>query len=133
MAVASDGYPLADLAWTFVVFFGLLVYSWLLITVLVDVFRRPDASGWSRAGWILLVVVLPLAGVLAYVIVQGRAMAERAERAPGRSRGHGDGRVRTPAATGSDVVDEIARGKQLLDAGAIDQDEYEQLKRRVLV
>jgi len=74
---AADDYPLADLMWTFVLFFALLVYFWLIITVFGDLFRRHDASGWAKTGWVLFVLVLPLVGSLTYLITQGRAMARR--------------------------------------------------------
>src|SRR5947209_6975305 len=77
MITAADDYPLVGLLWTFVVFFGLMIYFWLIITVFADLFRRHDVSGWGKAGWIVFVLVIPLIGALAYLITQGRHMADR--------------------------------------------------------
>jgi Phospholipase_D-nuclease N-terminal len=133
MATAADDYPLVDLMWTFVLFFGLLIYFWLLITVVTDVIRRRDVSGWAKAGWIALVLFVPWVGSLAYLITQGRAMADRDARDHVRARQGVDHYIRSVAAPGTRAVDEIARGKELLDRGAISSDEFEQLKRRALI
>src|SRR4029450_11930897 len=74
---AADDYPLADVMWTFVTFFALLVYFWLVITVFCDLFRRHDISGWGKAGGSFFFIFLPLIGSLTYLITQGRAMADR--------------------------------------------------------
>jgi hypothetical protein len=133
MITAADDYPLADLLWTFVWFFALMIYFWLLITVFSDLFRRHDVSGWAKAGWSVFVLVLPLIGTLTYLITQGRAMADRDVRQIDRAKEETDAYIRSVAAPGYRGVDEIARGKKLLDEGAISQEEFEQLKRRVLV
>ena len=133
MITAADDYPLADLLWTFVLFFALLVYFWLIITVFGDLFRRHDVSGWGKAGWCVFVLLLPLIGSLTYLITQGRAMADRDVRQIDRAKEETDAYIRSVAAPGFRGVDEIARGKKLLDEGAISQEEFEQLKRRVLV
>lgn len=133
MITAADSYPLLDLLWTFVIFFGLMIYFWLIITVFADLFRRHDVSGWAKAGWTVFVLLLPLIGSLTYLITQGRAMADREERRAREATQQADDRIRSVAAPGLHGVDEIARAKQLLDEGAISQEEFEQLKRRVLV
>ena len=133
MITAAEDYPLLDLMWTFVLFFALMVYFWLIITVFGDVFRRRDISGWAKTGWIVFVVVLPLIGSLTYLITQGRAMADRDVRQVHQAKQDTDAYIRSVAAPGFRGVDEIARGKELLDKGAISQEEFEQLKRRVLV
>ena len=131
--IAADDYPLADLLWTFVLFFALMIYFWLVITVFGDLFRRRDVSGWVKTGWIVFVLFLPLIGSLTYLISQGRAMADRDAREATVRRQQADDHIRSVAAPGYRGVDEIARGKELLDRGAISQEEFEQLKRRVLV
>lgn len=133
MITAADTYPLLDLLWTFVIFFALMIYFWLLITVFGDVFRRHDVSGWAKAGWTVFVLVLPLIGSLTYLITQGRDMADRDDRRVHEATQQADDRIRSVAAPGLNSVDEIARAKQRLDEGAISQEEFEQLKRRVLV
>jgi hypothetical protein len=133
MITAADDYPLLDLMWTFVLFFGLLIYFWLIIAVFSDLFRRPDVSGWGKAAWSVFVIVLPLVGALTYLITQGRDMVARGDRHVHDERRRTDEYIRSVAAPGFRGVDEIARGKELLDSGAITPQEFEQLKRRALV
>jgi hypothetical protein len=133
MVTAADDYPLADLLWTFVIFFALMIFFWLILMVFGDLFRRNDLSGWAKTGWFVFVLVLPLIGALTYLITQGRAMADRNVRQVHEARQQTDDYIRSVAAPGFTGVDEIARGKELLDSGAISQEEFEQLKRRVLV
>ena len=132
MTTAADGYPLVDLMWTFVVFFALLVYFWLVVTVFGDLFRRHDVSGRGKTGWVVFVLVLPLAGSITYLVTQGRAMEDRDVQQARQVRQRTDAPGPSLAAV-SRGVDEIARAKQLLDEGALSQEEFEQLKRRVLV
>jgi hypothetical protein len=133
MITAADDYPLADLMWTFVLFFALLAYFWLLIIVFGDLFRRHDLSGWAKTGWCVFVIVLPLVGSLTYLISQGRSMTDREAHRTQQLAEQTDGYIRSVAAPGYRGVDEITRGKELLDRGAISQEEFEQLKRRALV
>jgi uncharacterized membrane protein len=133
MIAAADDYPLLDLLWTFVLFFALLASFWLIITVFGDLFRRHELSGWAKAGWTVFVIVLPLIGSLAYLITQGRAMADRDARQLQQAQQRTDDYIRSVAAPGFQGVDEIARAKELLDRGSISQEEFDQLKRRVLV
>jgi Short C-terminal domain/Phospholipase_D-nuclease N-terminal len=133
MITAADDYPLVDLMWTFVEFFALLVYFWLLVTVFGDLFRRHDLSGWGKTAWTVLVVLVPLIGSLGYLITQGRSMADREARRKQQLAEQTDEYIRSVAAPGFRGVDEIARAKELLDRGAITQEEFDQLKRRALV
>jgi hypothetical protein len=130
MYLAAD-YPFLDVLWTMLVFFAWVIWFWLLITVFSDLFRRHDVSGWGKAGWILLVVVLPYLGVFIYLIAQGQHMAERRAADMKASRAAFDDYVRDVAA-GDGPTDQIAKAKQLLDSGAIDANEFEQIKRKAL-
>jgi hypothetical protein len=133
MIGAADDYPLLDLLWTFVLFFALLISFWLIITVFGDLFRRHELSGWAKAGWTVFIIVLPLIGSLTYLITQGRAMADRDVRRVQQAQQRTDDYIRSVAAPGFHGVDEIARAKELLDQGSMSQEEFDQLKRRVLV
>jgi hypothetical protein len=130
MILAAD-YPFLDVLWTMFVFFAWVIWFWLLITVFGDVFRRHDISGWGKAGWILLCVVLPYIGVLVYLGTQGKHMAERGAKQAQASQDQFDRYVRE-AADKSGPADEIARAKQLLDSGAINQAEFDQMKQKAL-
>jgi hypothetical protein len=128
--LAAD-YPFLDVLWTMLVIFAWVIWFWLLITVFADLFRRHDISGWGKAGWTLFVIVLPFLGVFVYLIAQGQQMAERRNADAKASRAAFDDYVRSVSAE-SGPSDQIARAKQLLDSGAIDQAEFEQIKRKAL-
>jgi hypothetical protein len=130
MVLASD-YPFLDVLWTMLVFFAWVIWFWLLITVFADLFRRHDISGWGKAGWIVLCVILPYLGVLIYLIAEGKGMAERRTKEVQTSQADFDRYVRETAGK-SGPTDEIARAKELLDRGAISQAEFDQLKQKAL-
>ena len=133
MTLAAD-YPLLDLFWTFLWFFGFMIFFWLLITVFSDLFRRKDIGAGQKTLWTIFMIVLPMIGAFTYLIAQGRHMAERGAEQQARYQQQTDAYIRSVASGGSSrAVDEIARGKELLDNGAISQDEFDELKRRVLV
>jgi hypothetical protein len=128
--LASD-YPFLDVLWTMLVFFAWVIWFWLLISVFGDLFRRHDISGWAKAGWTLLVVVLPYIGVLIYLGTQGKGMAERNVKNVQAQQAQMDQYVRETAGGGG-AASEIAKAKQLFDSGAITQEEFEQVKRKAL-
>ena len=76
LPVASS-YPFLDILWTTLIFFAWVIFIWIAITVLIDVFRRQDLSGWAKAAWTVFVVIIPWLGVLIYLIVNHDGMAER--------------------------------------------------------
>jgi hypothetical protein len=141
-------YPLLDLFWSFLWFFALVLWFWLLFRVFGDLFRRDDVSGWGKAGWSVFVIFLPFIGVFTYLIAQGRAMADRDAHQAQAVKQQTDEYIRSVAAgnghtanghagngyagNGRSGVDEIARAKQLLDSGTITPDEFAQLKQRAL-
>jgi len=129
--VLASSYPFADAIWTMFIFFVWILWFWLLFTVFGDLFSRHDLSGWAKAGWTVLVICLPFLGVFIYLISQGKAMGERAQqRAEGQQK-QMDEYVRSVASSES-PTSEIARGKELLDKGAITQAEFDQLKSKAL-
>jgi hypothetical protein len=130
VVLAAD-YPFLDIFWTMLIFFCWVIWVWMVITVFIDVFRRDDFSGWAKAAWSVLIIVLPFLGVFGYLITQGGGMAERKAADMQAGQAAIDDRIRSVAATGG-ATDEIARAKALLDSGAIDQAEFEQLKRKAL-
>src|SRR3954449_12345236 len=81
MVIAAD-YPFLNILWTMIIFFVWVVWIWMMIAILSDVFRRHDLSGWGKAGWTVFLIVLPFLGALIYLISNGDGMAQRnAERA----------------------------------------------------
>lgn len=118
-----------DVVWTFFWAFAFIAYLFALFAVVGDLFRDRALNGWWKAVWIVFLIFLPFLTVLAYLIARGRGMAERqAERAQ-QVKSQTDDYIRSVAAS---PADEIAKAKQLLDAGTISSAEFEQLKARVL-
>jgi putative oligomerization/nucleic acid binding protein/phospholipase D-like protein len=128
---ASSGYPLMDVFWTMFIFFAWMIWLWLLITIFMDLFSRHDVGGWGKAGWTAFVLVTPFLGVFIYLITQSKAMAERKLAQAQASQESFDAYVKSVATT-TGGTSEISRAKELLDSGAIDQDEYDTLKRKAL-
>lgn len=128
----ASSYPLLNAIWTMLVFFGFVIWLWMLFAVLVDVFRRHDASGWVKAGWTVFIVALPFLGVLVYLIAHGRDMAERRAADVQTSQAQVDQHIRTVAGGGGGPAGEIRDAKELLDSGAITQAEFEEIKRHAL-
>jgi len=127
---AAD-YPFLDVFWTMLVFFAWVIWFWLLITVFADLFRRHDISGWGKAGWTLFVIVLPFLGVFVYLIAQGQHMAERKAQDVQASQAAFDDYVRQ-VKSDADPSEQIAKAKQLLDAGTISSSEFDALKQKAL-
>ncbi len=128
MPIAAD-YPFMDVLWSMIIFFFWVIWIWIVITVLIDVFRRHDIGGFAKALWVIFVVILPWLGVLIYLIVEHDGMRERSVKQAQAQKEQFDQYVRE-ASGGS--ADEIAKAKQLLDQGAITQDEFNALKAKAL-
>ena len=129
MVIAAD-YPFMDVLWSMIIFFFWVIWIWIVITVLVDIFRRHDISGWAKAAWVIFVVILPWLGVLVYLIAQHDGMRERSiKQAQGQQQAFDD-YVRETA--GGGAAADIAKAKELLDTGAITQAEFEALKAKAL-
>ena len=77
LAVVSSSYPLLNIFWTILEVFLWVVWFWILITVFIDIFRSPDLSGGEKALWFVFVLLIPLIGVVVYLIVRGGSMHER--------------------------------------------------------
>ena len=133
MTVFAADYPFLDVLWTMVIFFCWVVWIWMMILILSDVFRR-DISGWAKAGWVAFLIILPFLGALVYLIAEGKGMTERRVRDAQVSQANFDDYVRTVATDGGSggSAAEIERAKALLESGTINQAEFEQLKAKAL-
>jgi hypothetical protein len=130
MVLAAD-YPFLNILWSMILFFTWVVWIWMMVAILGDIFRRRDIGGWSKAGWTVFMIVLPFIGVLTYLIAQHDGMAERQAKQVKAQQSALDSRIREVAAADGPAT-EIANAKSLLDSGAINTAEYEQLKSRAL-
>jgi Phospholipase_D-nuclease N-terminal len=131
MLIAAN-YPFLDVLWTMIIFFAWVVWIWMMIVIIGDVFRRRDIGGWAKAAWLVFMIVLPFVGVLAYLIAQHDGMAQRdAERARAAEQQF-DERVKAVAATEGGPASEIEKAQGLLETGAIDRREFDAIKSRAL-
>ena len=130
LAVAAS-YPFLNILWDILIIFAWVIFIWIAITVLIDVFRRHDISGWAKAAWVVFVVILPWIGVLVYLIVNHNGMNERSAREARTQQAQFDEYVRQATGSGGAASD-IEKAKQLLDSGAITPQEFEALKAKAL-
>ena len=115
-----------SVVWAMVVFFFWFMLIWIFIGVFADLFRRNDLSGWGKAGWLLLIFIIPLLGILIYLIARPKmteqdkemmtAMQERERRVSGYS-----------------AADEVSKLAKLRDEGKITAEEYEQMKQQAMM
>ncbi len=131
MILASSNYPFLEVFWTMLIFFAFVVWIWILITVLADIFRRHDTSGFAKVLWIIFIIVLPYLGVFIYLIAEHKGMTERAIKQQQAAQSQFDDYVKSVAVQG-DPTEQIAKAKQLLDSGTITQAEFEQMKQKAL-
>ena len=128
MPIAAD-YPFLDVLWTMIIFFFWVIWIWIVITVLIDVFRRHDIGGFAKALWVIFVVILPWLGVLIYLIVEHDGMRERSTKQAQAQQDQFDQYVRQ---TAGGSADEIAKAKALLDEGTITQQEFDAIKAKAV-
>ena len=116
-----SSYPLLDVFLTMLWFFLWLLWLFLVVWIIMDVLRNRDLSGWAKAAWILLIVLLPLIGILVYVGVHGALIPDRRER---------EIRARDTAfrAGGPSSEFELAKLADLHDRGVITDAEFAQRK-----
>ena len=114
-----------DVFWWMIVMFFWVMAIWIFIALIGDIFRRDDLSGWAKAGWIFLMVILPFIGALAYIIARPKVtatdiqMMTRAEAAQ-------------QAVAGVSTADELAKLSELRQQGVLSEQEYEHLKSKTL-
>jgi hypothetical protein len=128
MVIAAD-YPFLDVLWTLIIFFTWVVWIWIMIVILTDVFRRRDIGGWHKALWVVFLIILPFLGALVYLIANHDGMAQRNTKEAEGQKAEFDEYVRSVA---GGPAAEIEKAKQLLDSGAITQEEFDALKSKAL-
>ena len=130
MLIAAD-YPFLDIFWTMIIFFAWVVWIWMMVVILSDVFRRRDIGGWAKAAWVIFMIVLPFIGVLSYLIAQHDGIAQRNMERVQAAQQQFDEHVRTVAASDSPAA-EIDKAAKLRDQGTITSAEFESLKAKAL-
>lgn len=122
------------LLWTFW-FFIWIAALMVWFRCVFDVFRDHSLSGWGKAGWVVLLILVPWLGALIYIIARGRSMNERQMNEFAQARAQQDEYIRQVASTspsGTSPADQITSAKNLLDSGTITQAEFDNLKAKAL-
>src|SRR6516165_5765422 len=132
MTLIASSYPLLDVFWTMLWFFLFFIWIWLLITVFVDLFRSHDLSGWGKAGWAIFVIIIPLLGVLFYLIFRGGSMQQRQMQDAAQQEQQFRTYVQEAATSSSSPADELVKLADLRDRGVITPQEFEQQKASLL-
>lgn len=112
-------------------FFLLFAWIWILVTVIMDLFRDHELSGVAKAVWVFFLVFLPFLGVLLYLIVRGNGMRDRSLKEQADTKAHFDSYVRETASAGS-PADELHKLAELKDKGALSAEEFDQAKAKLL-
>jgi uncharacterized membrane protein len=114
-----------DVFWWMIVVFFWVMFFWVFISLVGDILRRDDQSGWAKAGWLLLLFVLPFLGALLYVIARPKVTPQDVRTATQLE-------AAQRAVAGVSTADELAKLGELRAQGVLNEQEYEELKRRTL-
>lgn len=126
-------FPILGIFWTMLLLFVWISWLFIFFHVVIDVFRSHDMRGIAKAGWLLLVVVLPLLGVLLYVLIRGDSMRERDVARAKAQQADMDAYVRQAAGTtGGGVADELTKLTELKASGVITEEEFAAQKAKML-
>jgi len=132
MSVALvESFPLLEVFWTMLIFFAFVVWIWILFTVMVDIFRRHDTSGFAKVLWIIFIIVLPYLGVFVYLIAEHKGMTERAIETQKAQQAQLDTYIQSVTPDAS-PTEQIAKADAMRAAGTITDEEFQQLKQRAL-
>jgi hypothetical protein len=113
--------------------FFFVIWIWILITILSDLFNDHEESGWAKAGWCLFLVIVPFLGSLVYLIARGQGMRDRAIKHQAEIKKHFDMYVRETAGTpGASPVDELTKLTALKEKGAISDEDFEKMKAKLV-
>ncbi|MBV8846021.1 MAG: PLDc N-terminal domain-containing protein [Bryobacterales bacterium] len=122
----SGGFTFSNFLADVLSIFIFVVWFWLLISVIGDLFRRHDISGWGKAIWVIVLIIFPYLGIFIYMITQHRGMAERQGQRVQQAREDMRHFV------GYSVADELEKLERLKNSGTISNDEYMRLRARAV-
>jgi Phospholipase_D-nuclease N-terminal/Short C-terminal domain len=129
LPIAEADFPFLEVLWTMILFFAWMAWIWIAITCFMDIFRRHDIGGGSKALWVVFIILIPFLGVLVYLIVQHDGMRDRTLEQAKAQQAAMDQYVRE---TAGGSAAEIEKAAQLRDSGAITQEEFDKLKAKAL-
>ena len=122
--------PFLDIIWSMFVFFLLIAWIWVVISVVSDVFRSKDIGGFSKAFWVLFVIIIPWLGVLSYILIRGNGMEERNMQAVADAADKQRAYIQEVA--GTSTADELSKLAELKEKGVINDAEFEAQKAKLL-
>ena len=131
IASGSYSYPLLGAFWTIFIIFLWVIWFWILITIIIDLFRSHDLSGWAKALWFIFILFLPMIGVLVYLIARGGKMHEHAVRQAQQQEAEFRSYVQQSAGSQT-PADQLAQLADLRDRGVITDAEFESEKAKIL-
>ena len=131
LASSSYSYPVLGVFWTILMIFLWVIWFWILITIIVDIFRSHDLSGWAKALWFVFILFLPLVGVLVYLIARGGKMHEHQVRQAQLQEEQLRSYVQQAAGSQSSA-DQLAKLADLRDRGVITAEEFDREKAKIL-
>ena len=130
MTIPFASYSLGDALLTVLEIFLLVIWIWILITIMIDLFRDPDTSGWAKAVWVFFLIFVPYITALIYLIARGDGMRERAIKAQNEAKHHMDAYIREQA--GGSPADELHKLQELKEKGALSAEEFDKAKAKLL-
>jgi Phospholipase_D-nuclease N-terminal len=122
----QEGFTYRNFLMDVLTIFIFVMWFWLLISVARDLFRRHDISGWGKAIWVIVLILIPYIGVFAYLISQGRGMAERNAQQVQQAR------EELRRVVGFSAADEIEKLDRLKNSGSISAAEYTRLRTQLV-
>ena len=122
----EGGYTYSNFLMNLLGIFAFVVWFWLLVIIYGDLFRRHDISGWGKALWVIALVLTSYLGIFAYLITQGRSMAERSAQQQQQARDE------LRRVVGYSVADEITKLDQLKKSGSITDGEFQRLRAKLV-
>jgi Phospholipase_D-nuclease N-terminal/Short C-terminal domain len=130
MTIPFADYSLGDALLTVLEIFLLVIWVWILITIMIDLFRDHEVSGWSKAAWVFFLIFVPFLTALVYLIVRGKGMRERAIQHQADLQKASESYIKQVA--GTSPVDELHKLNDLREKGAISQQEFDSLKAKIV-
>ena len=121
-----------DVLWFIIISFLFVAYLMVLFTILGDLFRDRETSGWAKAIWVIALIFFPFLTALIYLVARGSSMAERQAKQVEEIKAAQDSYIKQVAGSGSSPADQIAQAKALLDSGSITQAEFDALEAKAL-
>ncbi len=119
-----------DVVWLMISTFFFVAYLIIMFQIVVDLFRDPDLGGGSKVLWVIGLIFLPVLTAIVYIVARGKGMASRQRASLQRAKEDTDAYIKGVA--GRSPAADIAEAKSLLDAGTINQAEFEKLKAKAL-